>query len=62
MILEYNGVHGLKKKGSFTSFYIRTISPRPQVSFLPMVPDRGSLPALPQKISKRYTEEQAAAI
>ncbi|KAF9921713.1 hypothetical protein FBU30_008218 [Linnemannia zychae] len=35
---------------------------RPQVTFLPRVPDRGSLTAFPQKPSRRYTEEQAVVV
>ncbi|KAG0203774.1 hypothetical protein BGX33_008916 [Mortierella sp. NVP41] len=34
---------------------------RPQCTFLPLIPDRGTLPSVPHKPSKRYTEEQAQA-
>ncbi|KAG0061924.1 hypothetical protein BGZ89_011063 [Linnemannia elongata] len=32
---------------------------RPQAVFLPQVPNRGTTPVLPQRVSKRYQEEQA---
>ncbi|KAG9065059.1 hypothetical protein KI688_002380 [Linnemannia hyalina] len=32
---------------------------RPQAIFLPQVPNRGTTPVLPQRVSKRYQEEQA---
>lgn len=32
---------------------------RPQAAFLPQVPNRGTTPVLPQRVSKRYQEEQA---
>jgi hypothetical protein len=32
---------------------------RPQAVFLPQVPNKGTTPVLPQRISKRYQEEQA---
>ncbi|KAF9279827.1 hypothetical protein BGZ68_007665 [Mortierella alpina] len=34
---------------------------RPQASFLPLVPKRGTCPVMPQKPSKRYLEEQEKA-
>ncbi|KAF8934650.1 hypothetical protein BGZ47_010268 [Haplosporangium gracile] len=40
--------------------YAKTLNYRPQASFLERVPDRGTIPVLPQKVSLRYTKEQAA--
>ncbi|KAK5814522.1 hypothetical protein F5H01DRAFT_380903 [Linnemannia elongata] len=37
----------------------QAVAYRPQATFLPMVPKRGTFPILPQKLSKRYEEEQA---
>ncbi|KAF9290920.1 hypothetical protein BGZ88_007126 [Linnemannia elongata] len=37
----------------------QAVAYRPQATFLPMVPKRGTFPILPQKMSKRYEEEQA---
>ncbi|KAF9347902.1 hypothetical protein BGX26_000660, partial [Mortierella sp. AD094] len=34
---------------------------RPQASFLPQVPKRGTIDVLPQKPSKRYQKEQGLA-
>lgn len=34
---------------------------RPQVMFLPRVPDRGRIPSLPHKPCKRYIERQESA-
>jgi len=31
---------------------------RPQLSFLPQVPERGTVAALPQRVSRRYEEER----
>ncbi|KAG0374981.1 hypothetical protein BGX24_009679 [Mortierella sp. AD032] len=36
----------------------KAVAYRPQATFLPMVPKRGTFPILPQKMSKRYEEEQ----
>ncbi|KAG0068302.1 hypothetical protein BGZ89_004965 [Linnemannia elongata] len=40
--------------------YAKTLNYRPQASFLPRVPDRGIIPVLPQKPSKRYEERLLA--
>lgn len=40
----------------------QAVAYRPQATFLPMVPKRGTFPILPQKLSKRYEEEQAKKI
>ncbi|KAG9066820.1 hypothetical protein KI688_012732 [Linnemannia hyalina] len=37
----------------------QAVAYRPQATFLPMVPKRGTFPILPQKMSKRYEDEQA---
>ena len=37
---------------------IKSIKYRPQVSYRPLVESRGSVPALPVKVSKKYLEEQ----
>ncbi|KAG0291491.1 hypothetical protein BGZ96_005129 [Linnemannia gamsii] len=37
----------------------QAVAYRPQATFLPMVPKRGTFPILPQKMSKRFEEEQA---
>ncbi|KAG0072718.1 hypothetical protein BGZ90_011831 [Linnemannia elongata] len=39
--------------------YAKTLNYRPQATFLPLVPDRGTIPILPQKPSLRYAAEQA---
>ncbi|KAK3819435.1 MAG: hypothetical protein JOS17DRAFT_778012 [Linnemannia elongata] len=39
--------------------YAKTLNYRLQASFLERIPDRGTIPVLPQKASLRYTEEQA---
>jgi hypothetical protein len=41
--------------------YAKTLNYRPQASFLPRVPDRGIIPVLPQKPSKRHEEKLLAA-
>ncbi|KAG0277992.1 hypothetical protein BGZ95_004930 [Linnemannia exigua] len=40
--------------------YAKSLNYRPQATFLPLVPDRGTIPVLPQKPSKRYMAEQEA--
>ncbi|KAF9116084.1 hypothetical protein BGW39_002834, partial [Mortierella sp. 14UC] len=40
--------------------YAKTLNYRPQANFLPPVPDRGTIPILPQKPSQRYAAEQEA--
>ncbi|KAG0199092.1 hypothetical protein BGX28_007567 [Mortierella sp. GBA30] len=42
-----------------TQHFIKQAAYRPQASFLPLVPPRGTGHALPQAPSKRYAEEQA---
>ena len=37
----------------------QAVAYRPQATFLPMVPKRGTFPVLPQKMSRRYENEQA---
>ncbi|KAG0041674.1 hypothetical protein BGZ83_001454 [Gryganskiella cystojenkinii] len=41
-----------------TEQYLKDANNRPQVSFLPQVPNRGTIPVLPQKIPKRLKQEQ----
>ncbi|KAG0210025.1 hypothetical protein BGX33_005167 [Mortierella sp. NVP41] len=41
--------------------YAKTLNYRPQATFLERVPDRGIIPVLPQKPSKRYEEKLQAA-
>ncbi|KAF9095609.1 hypothetical protein BGX23_000218 [Mortierella sp. AD031] len=38
--------------------FVKDAAYRPQVTFLPLVSDKGSLASLPQKLSKRYQAEQ----
>ncbi|KAF9341251.1 hypothetical protein BGZ91_010083 [Linnemannia elongata] len=54
------GTLNLLPKSVHRNLSIKDAKYRPQVAFLPLVPDRGSLPAFPQKPSRRYTEEQQA--
>lgn len=44
----------VKMKGAY-----RGVEFRPQASFLPQIPVRGSGPVLPQNPSQRYLDEQA---
>ncbi|KAF9285623.1 hypothetical protein BGZ88_009465 [Linnemannia elongata] len=43
----------------FSRSFVKSAAYRPQVTFLPMVPDKGSVASLPQKPSKRHQAEQA---
>ncbi|KAF9551998.1 hypothetical protein EC957_000071 [Mortierella hygrophila] len=43
----------------FSLSFVKSAAYRPQVTFLPMVPDKGSVASLPQKPSKRHQAEQA---
>jgi hypothetical protein len=43
----------------FSRSFVKSAAYRPQVTFLPMVPDKGTVASLPQKPSKRYQAEQA---
>ncbi|KAF9901661.1 hypothetical protein EC991_005818 [Linnemannia zychae] len=52
------GTLHLLPKSVHRSISVKDAKYRPQVAFLPQVPERGSLPALPQKPSRKYTEEQ----
>jgi len=36
----------------------KAVAYRPQATYLPLAPTRGTFPILPQKMSKRYEEEQ----
>ncbi|KAF9964798.1 hypothetical protein BGZ70_005927 [Mortierella alpina] len=44
-----------------TKIYGKSLGYRPQLSFLPQVPSRGSEPVLPQKPSAKYERQQQAA-
>ncbi|KAF9155767.1 hypothetical protein BG015_008697 [Linnemannia schmuckeri] len=46
----------------FSLSFVKSAAYRPQVTFLPMVPDKGSVVSLPQKPSKRYLAEQEAIL
>ncbi|KAG0278505.1 hypothetical protein BGZ96_002359, partial [Linnemannia gamsii] len=46
-------------KWVFSLSFVKSAAYRPQVTFLPMVPDKGTIASLPQKPSKRYQAEQA---
>ncbi|KAF9548491.1 hypothetical protein EC957_006304 [Mortierella hygrophila] len=54
------GTLNLLPKSVYRSLSVKDAKYRPQVTFLPRVPDRGTLPAFPQKPSSKYTEEQQA--
>lgn len=46
----------------FSLSFVKSAAYRPQVTFLPMVPDKGSVASLPQKLSKRHQAEQAGQV
>ncbi|KAF8936255.1 hypothetical protein BGZ47_009587 [Haplosporangium gracile] len=46
----------------FSLSFVKSAAYRPQVTFLPMIPDKGSVLSLPQKPSKRYQAEQEAIL
>ncbi|KAF9129138.1 hypothetical protein BGW39_004445 [Mortierella sp. 14UC] len=58
-LLRQGTLH-LLPKSVHRNISVKDAKYRPQVAFLPQAPERGALPALPQKPSRRYTEEQQA--